>query len=146
MMALIGAFFFALFVLQDVRTHSELAGRDLPWVLIARYAVAMTIGGALVGFMLSGLFGRGGVGGWILACLGGLVAATLSGLFGSAFGLLPDLLADGYSTSDLVQAGAGALIVPLSLIEQPVFISVFAGLIVATHLWAKRARRANTDV
>lgn len=143
MMALIGAALFAAFVLQDIKIHPETEFADLPWNLILRYALAMTAGGALVGFMFCGLFGRNGVLGWVLALIGGVIAASISGLFGSAFGLLPDLLADGFSTSDAVQVAAGLLILPLAAIEQPMVLVIVLALIVVTHLWCNRARQSH---
>lgn len=142
MMALSGAFFFVVFVLQDVRIHPELTWDQLPWSLIARYAVAMTAGGALAGVVFSGLFGRSGTGGWFLALLGGAIASLLSGLFGSAFGLLPDLLADGLTMAELIKVVLGALVVPLSVIEQPFLLIVLIGLVLATHELCKRARQS----
>lgn len=138
--ALIGAVLFGAFVLQDIRIHPELGPQDLPWGLILRYGVAMTLGGALIGFLFCGLFGRSGFGGWLLAILGGVLAASLSGLIGSAFGLLPDLLADGFSTADAIQIGAGLLVLPFAAGGQPILLPIVATLIVATHLWCKRWR------
>ena len=144
MMALTGLLFFGAFVFQDIRLHPELGTNELPLGLIFRYAVAMTLGGAIAGFLLRGLFGRGGIGGWLLVIIGGLVACLISGLFGSAVGLLPDLLADGYHTADLVKAGLGIFVVPLSIIEQPVLLPVLIVLIVMTHILCKRARNTSS--
>ncbi len=140
MMAIIGALLFSAFVMQDIRIHPELGPQDLPWGLIIRYGVAMTLGGALAGYLLCGTFGRGGVGGWVLALLGGIIAASLSGLLGSAFGLLPDMLSDGFSLSEAIQIVAGLLVLPLAAIEEPVLIPAVAALIAATHILCKRRR------
>lgn len=140
MMAIIGALLFSAFVMQDIRIHPELGPQDLPWGLIIRYGVAMTLGGALAGYLLCGTFGRGGVGGWVLALLGGVIAASLSGLLGSAFGLLPDMLSDGFSLSEAIQIVAGLLVLPLAAIEEPVLIPAVAALIAATHILCKRRR------
>jgi hypothetical protein len=141
LMALVGVFFFLVFLAQDLSHFETMSLGDLPLLLILRYAVAMTLGGALSGLVFAGLFGRGGVGGWILALLGGLVAALLSGLFGSAVALLPDLLADGYHPADLLRVLLGTLVLPLSLAEQPLLGLVLLALIAAAHLLARRARR-----
>lgn len=142
MMALLGALLFTAFVLQDVRNHPQIAPGDLPWDLIVRYAAAMTLGGALAGFVFSGLFGRQGIGGWLLSLLSGLIAAAVSGLVGSAIGLLPDLSVDGVTTGEFIQMAAGLLVLPLSIAEQPWLAIPVAGLLVATHLWCRAARQA----
>lgn len=140
MMALTSAVLFGAFVIQDIRIHPELAPQDLPWGLIIRYGLAMILGGALAGLVFCGLFGRGAIGGWVVALLGGIIAVSVSGLFGSAFGLLPDMLSDGFSVSEAVQIGAGLLVLPLSATEEPILIPIVAGLIAATHILCKRQR------
>lgn len=140
-MAVTGLLFFAAFVSQDIRVLPDVTWGELPWGLILRYALAMTFGGALAGFLFAGFFGRRGFLGWLLAIIGGVLSALVAGLFGSAIGLLPDLLADGYHTADLVRAGLGVLVIPLSLIEQPALILLLAGLVGLAHVMAKRARR-----
>lgn len=140
MMALIGASLFGAFVLQDIRIHPELGLQDLPWGLILRYSAAMTLGGALIGYLFCGLFGRTGAGGWVLALFGGVLAASLSGLIGSVFGLMPDLLADGFSTSDAIRIGVGLLVFPLASLEQPILFPLVMSMIIASHIWSKRAR------
>lgn len=139
-MAVMGLMFFGAFVGQDVRIHPEIAFADMPWGLILRYALAMTLGGALAGYLLAGLFGRRGLLGWFVAFVGGLLCALIAGVFGSVIGLVPDLLADGYQTADLVRAALGALVVPLSLIEAPILLPVLVGLLIAAHLLVKRSR------
>lgn len=140
MMALTGLIFFAAFVSQDLGMLPNAETGQLPWGLIIRYAIAMAGGGALAGFLLRGLFGRGTFGGWLLAGLGGILASLIAGIFGSAFGLLPDLLADGFDMADLVQAAFGVLVVPLTILEQPILLLVLLGMIVGTHIMAKSAR------
>jgi len=141
MMALIGAFLFGAFVLQDIRIHPELGPQDLPWGLIIRYSAAMVLGGALIGYLFCGFFGRNGIGGWMLAMIGGVLAASLSGLIGSAIGLSPELLADGFSAAELIRIAAGLLVFPLASLEQPVLFPLVIGMIVITHIFTKRARR-----
>ncbi|MEM1073018.1 MAG: hypothetical protein AAGI36_01095 [Pseudomonadota bacterium] len=133
MMALTGAIFFFAFVFQDIRIHPEIPAGELPWGLIIRYGVAMTLGGAVAGYLMAGLFGRSGIGGWILSFLAGTLATLLLGLVGSAFGLIPDLADQGLTSGELVQITLGALVVPLSLIEQPYLILVLLVLFGATH-------------
>lgn len=140
MMALTGVFLFAAFVLEDIRIHPEVPAGELPWGLILRYAVAMALGGAFVGFALAGLFGRTGILGWPLALIGGLLATSLSGLFGSVFGLLPDLLSDGFSVSDVIQAAAGLLILPFAAGDQPWIVLAVLALIIATHVLCRRSK------
>jgi len=141
MMALTGALFFFAFLLEDVPAGSDVDWTGLPWVLILRYILAMGIGGALAGLVLAGLFGRRGVSGWILALIAGIVATLFAGLLGSAVGLLPDLLADGWRINDLIPIAFGLLVIPLSFAGQPVLPAIWLVLILATHIWARRLRR-----
>jgi hypothetical protein len=140
-MALVGLLFFLIFVAQDFSHFDGMAPSDLPALLILRYALAMSLGGGLSGLVCAGLFGRSGAIGWILAVVGGLVAALLAGLLGSGVALLPELLADGYQASDLFKVLMGALVLPLSLGEQPVLGVLLLALIAAAHLLARKARR-----
>jgi hypothetical protein len=141
MMALAGASLFAAFVGQDIRLRpANMALADLPWGLILRYVAAMAAGGAVAGLIFAGFFGRRGVFGWVLAALGGLLATAISGALGSAFGLLPDLLADGYHSSDVIPVAAGLLVLPLAAGEQPLLLVVVAALVALTHVLCKRGR------
>jgi len=141
MMAVMGAAFFFVFLLEDVADPARNAWSDLPWALILRYILAMGIGGALAGAALAGLFGRRGVAGWLLAALAGLVVVAVTGLLGSAVGLLPDLLADGWQMKDLIPIGFGLLVLPLALINNPLVLVIWLVLLAVTHLWAGRRRR-----
>lgn len=143
MMALTGSFFFFVFVAQDIRSLPDLDMGQLPWGLIIRYAVSMAIGGAIAGAILCGLFGRAGIGGWLLAFLAGILAATLAGLFGSAIGDLPDILSDGWSSSDIVRMVAGLLVLPLALAEQPALIIVLVTMVTMTHILIRRRRQVD---
>ena len=67
MMAVVGVLIFTVLLVEDVGLLPQDASASLPWGLIGQYAVAMAMGGALAGALLSGLFGRGGAGGWFLA-------------------------------------------------------------------------------
>jgi hypothetical protein len=140
MMALVGALIFTVLLVEDVGLLPQGVSATLPWALIAQYALAMAVGGALAGALLSGLFGRRGAGGWLLAALGGIVASIVAGLLGSAVGLLPSLLRDGFDMGDLIAVGFGATLAPIALIGNPLRLAVWVALIVLTHLWCQRIR------
>jgi len=142
MMALTGAFFFSVFVSQDLRNLTDTQTGNVPWGLIVRYALAMAAGGAVAGLVFSGLFGRRGVGGWLLALIGGILAATLAGLAGSLIGDLPQSLSTGFSGDAIIRIFAGLLVVPLSITEQPIMAGVLLVMVALTHVLVKRARHA----
>ncbi len=146
MMALLGAFLFVAVVMQDIRRHPEIAPGDFPWGLMIRYFIAMILGGALSGFVFSGLFGRSSIFGWLLSFLSGVIAAAFSGLIGSAIGLLPDMIADGLSTGELIQIGAGLLVLPFSIAEKPWLAIPVVALLLVTHVWCRSARQAQTQL
>ncbi len=139
-MALIGAIFFVAFLLEDVVGRTDVAWENLPWGLIVRYVVAMTVGGAVAGWLAAGLFGRRGVSGWLLALLGGALATTAAGMLGSVVGLVPDLLADGWDMADLIPIGYGLAVLPLAFAGAPLLIIVWFGLVGIAHVLAARAR------
>ncbi len=141
LMALVGAMFFFVLVAEDMRNMTETEWADVPAGLITRYIVAMGLGGAAAGWLLAGLFGRGGIGGWALAAIGGVLATLAAGMLGSAVGMVPDLIADGWQMSDLIPIGVGLLVIPLSLVGQPLVAAAWVGLIALTHVMAGRARR-----
>lgn len=141
MMAITGAMFFFVFVAEDASNIPDLKWSDLPLGLILRYLLAMGLGGALAGALMAGLFGRGGIGGWALAALGGVLATLIAGLLGSATGIVPDLLADGWQVADLIPILFGLLVLPLAMAGKPLIALVWLALIVTTHLLAARARR-----
>lgn len=145
MMALTGAAAFIAFSAEDLAGLSPEQRSALPFALIARYIGAMAIGGALSGWLLSGLFGRRRVRGWVLAVAAGLFATLVAGLFGSALGLLPDVLADGWDPGDLIAILAGLLVLPLAAAAQPHLLLPWLGLVALTHLWAGRARARRRD-
>jgi len=141
MMALTGAVFFFAFLYQDLAVLSLDQLGQAPWGLIVRYIVAMGLAGAVAGALFSGLFGRHGLPGWLLALLGGILATAVTGLLGSFFGLVPDLLTRGWGQTDFVAIGMGLLVVPLSFLDHPVFFPVWLVLILLTH-WLTARRRA----
>ena len=140
LLAAASALLFLALVFDDI---GDLAGTDwseLPLGLIVRYLLAMAVGGAIAGYALSNLFGRTGLLGWVLALIGGILVATFAGLLGSAIGLLPDLLSDGFQTPDILAVGAGVLVLPLAMLGWPILIPVWVGLIFLVHLLARRQR------
>ncbi len=139
-MALLGAMFFAVLLGDDVENFTGTEWADLPPALILRYLLAMGLGGALAGWLLAGMFGRAGVAGWAVAAIGGVIATCCAGLFGSAVGLLPDLLTDGWQISDLIPILFGLLVLPLSMAARPFLALGWVVLIVVTHVLAKRRR------
>lgn len=146
MMALIGCLLFIAFFMEDVLGSEALSWSNQPWPLVFRYVVAMAIGGALAGFLTTGLFGRRGILGWILAALGGLFAAFIAGLFGSLAGQVPDLLASGWSSTGMVSVAFGALIAPLAFVGQPMILVGWLVLVALTHLWVRRSRSSVATV
>ncbi|MEM1235854.1 MAG: hypothetical protein AAGI10_02710 [Pseudomonadota bacterium] len=138
-MAVASALFFLEVLREDIATvDSELS--QLPWALIIRYAVSMAAGGAIVGALLSGWFGRGGIGGWLLAILGGLIAAAFAGVVGSFVGFLPDIIAGGFDIGSAIAIFAGLIILPLAFLGWPLLIPIWAAIVCAAHIWAKRIR------
>lgn len=140
MMALSSALLLLVFVVEDFGDFATFMQSNAPWGLILRYLLAMAIAGAICGYLLAGMFGRQGLGGWLLVLLGAIVTATVAGMLGSLIGLLPDLLADGWQTRDLVAVGAGALVLPLAATGWAPLLAIWVALIAATHIWAKRLR------
>ncbi|WP_295314252.1 hypothetical protein [Roseobacter sp.] len=145
-LALASMLLFLALVFEDVGELATVDWSELPLGLIVRYAVAMGIGGAIAGYILMGLFGRPGVIGWGLSMTGGILVATFAGLLGSAIGLSPDLLSDGYQTRDIVAIGAGALVLPLAVIGWPVLLPVWIVLIARAHMLARKRRQGSLPV
>jgi hypothetical protein len=141
MMAVVGVLIFSVLLVGDMSLLPADASTAVPWALVIRYGVAMAIGGALAGAALAGMFGRAGVGGWLLSLLAGAIASIVAGLLGSAVGLAPDLLRDGFQTGDLIAVGFGAFLAPIALIESWGHLAVWVGLIALTHLLCGKARR-----
>ena len=140
LLAAASALLFLALIFDDFGHLSETDWSELPLVLIVRYFLAMGVGGAIAGYALSNLFGRTGLLGWVLALIGGILAATFAGLLGSAIGLLPDLLSDGFQSHDILAVTAGALVLPLAMIGWPVLIPIWVCLVFLVHLLAKRQR------
>jgi hypothetical protein len=141
MMAVVGVLIFSVLLVGDMSLLPADASTAVPWALVIRYGVAMAIGGALAGAALAGMFGRAGVGGWLLSLLAGAIASVVAGLLGSAVGLAPDLLRDGFQTGDMIAVGFGAFLAPIALIESWGHLAVWVGLIALTHLLCGKARR-----
>jgi hypothetical protein len=140
MMGATGALVFVGFLLQDPALLNALAADQMPWGLVIRYVVAMFLGGALAGVLLSGLFGRRGVPGFCLALLAGLLVALFAGLLGSAAGLLPDILSDGWQSKDAVPILAGLLVFPLAVLENVWLLPIWLVLVILCHRRASAAR------
>ena len=140
LLALASALLFLALVFEDFGQLAETDLSELPMGLIVRYFLAMGLGGAIAGYVLSNLFGRTGLLGWILAMIGGILVATFAGLLGSAIGLLPDLVSDGFQSSDILAVVAGALVLPLALIGWPILLPIWICLILLVHFLAKRRR------
>jgi hypothetical protein len=141
MMAVVGVLVFSVLLVGDIGLLPADGPTGVPWALVVRYAIAMAIGGALAGVVLAGLFGRAGIGGWLLSLVGGAVASIVAGFLGSAVGLAPDLLRDGLQPGDLIAVGFGALLAPIALFESWGHLAVWVGLVALTHLLCARARR-----
>ncbi|WP_170482565.1 hypothetical protein [Ruegeria arenilitoris] len=140
MMALIGAGLFLTFFSRDFPD-----GLQDDWVrenlgLVARYVIAMMLGGAVMGYLLASMFGRPGLGGWIWAVTGGLLAALVTGACGSLIGLLPDLLADGWQAQDLVSVLFGFLVLPIAAAEKFGSFLIWVIAIAVTHLLSRFER------
>ncbi|WP_159099647.1 hypothetical protein [Alloyangia pacifica] len=140
MMALIGVLLIAAFMAEDAIARGGVTWADLPKGLMLRYLLAMALGGALSGWLLAGMFGRSGLGGFILGFIGSVLATLVAGLFGSAAGLLPDLLRDGWSSSDLIPIFYGLAVLPLAFAGQPLLLVGWLVIMLFTHLWARRVR------
>ncbi|WP_171126984.1 MULTISPECIES: hypothetical protein [unclassified Ruegeria] len=143
-MAVIGASLFLLFLSRDLP-----GGLGDDWAkqnfgLVIRYVIAMTIGGAFMGFLLAPMFGRSGVGGWVTALVGGLLSTFIAGAFGSFFGLLPDLLSDGWQASDLVSILFGFAVLPLAAAENISSSLIWLVMVIAAHVLSLFERRKNT--
>lgn len=141
MMASVSVFLFVAFLYNDL---GNVAAQNAPApgiAIVARYLVAMAIGGAAAGFLFAGLFGRQGMMGWVFALVGGTLATLTAGVTGSVIGLLPERLSDGWQAADLIPIVSGAMILPFALSDWPALTVVWPAMIFATHIWARNARR-----
>ena len=139
-MALSSALLFVVLLFEDVSDLVGAASTDLPWGLVLRYVLAMALAGAAMGAVLSGLFGRHGVVGWALAVVAGIVVATLSGMLGSLFGGLPDLLERGWRRADLIPLIAGAMVLPWAVAGWTWLLGIWLALVAFAHVRARRIR------
>jgi hypothetical protein len=139
-MAFSSALFFVVFLFKDLGELVRTSWSDVPWALLVRYLASMGLAGGLVGFALSGLLGRRGLGGWALAVVAGAVAATAAGLLGSLFGGLPDIVANGLDGQAAIAIGAGALVLPFAMSDWPLLLLIWLVLLAITHLWIRRRR------
>ena len=125
---------------QEIAGLPQEARGDIPWGLIFRYLIAFGLAGALLGFLVAGVFGRKGVAGWLLAFLGGVVVAIFGGVLGSFFGLVPDILSGGFENGVAVSVASGALLPFFALAGRPFLVALWLGLVVFAHVLAKRRR------
>ena len=139
-LALASMVLFMVLVFEDVRAFQDADWHQLPLALVARYAVAMGLAGALVGYSLYGMFGKSGLKGWALALVGGFLVATIAGIVGSAVGLVPDLIADGPRTGAIIAIFAGALVLPLALIGWPLLLLIWIVLVSLAHIIARSGK------
>ena len=86
-MALVGAGLTWFLVNQDVQNFAQTSWADLPLSAVVRGLVFMAVGGALVGWLLAGLFGRSGLAGWALAAVGGVAGTVLGIAVGCLFSI-----------------------------------------------------------
>lgn len=140
LLAVASLLLFLALIFEDFGQFAAADWSQLPLGLITRYAISMGLAGAVVGYLLSGMFGKPGLPGWFLALLGGLFVSTLAGLLGSAIGLSPDLVSDGLQIGDFVAIGAGALVLPLAAIGWPFLIPLWLVLVLTAHLVARSRR------
>ncbi|WP_170386893.1 hypothetical protein [Ruegeria atlantica] len=143
MMALIGGSLFLLFLSRDLPQglQDDWAKENLG--LVVRYVIAMTLGGAIMGYLLASMFGRNGFGGWVLALLGGLISTLVAGACGSLLGLLPDILDDGWQASDLVSILFGFLVLPIAAVDKLGSSAIWLAAIAVTHMMSKYDRARN---
>lgn len=139
-MAVIGASLFLLFLSRELPEglNDDWAKKNIG--LVARYVIAMTIGGAAMGYLLAPMFGRAGIGGYIASILGAVLSTLIAGAFGSLIGLLPDLLADGWQSSDLVSILFGFAVLPLAAVENLGSSLVWLAMAVSAHYLSKSER------
>lgn len=140
-MALVGVTLFVTVLHNDLANLSDSRSASAPIGLIIRYVLAMAVGGAIVGYALSGLFGRPGIIGWILALIAGAIATIGSGLIGSLVGLLPDLLSDGFQAGDLIAVAAGTLILPFALSDDVWLAVLWPAMIGAVHFVVRKIKK-----
>lgn len=140
LMAVSSALLFTVFVFEDLNALLDTSWSDVPWGLVLRYVLSMGAAGALVGAVLAGVFGRGGIAGWALSIAGGIVAATVAGLLGSFFGLLPGLLSRGIGTGDMIAILAGGLVLPFTVAEWPIVGALWLALVALTHVSIRKLR------
>ncbi|PRY26468.1 hypothetical protein CLV78_101564 [Aliiruegeria haliotis] len=138
MMAIIAAAFVFTFLLEERPTDPG-AAEGLTGFATTQ-VISQAFGGAIVGWLLAALFGRGGVPGWVLSVIGGTLATLLAGAVGGLIFSLPTMLSSGFEIQEAINIGIGALTVPLAAAGRPLVLVVWLVLILLTHIIAKRAR------
>ena len=133
------AVFAVIFALQDVLRAED--AQASAYVGTTILGVCHGLGGALAGYLLAGLFGRAGAGGWLLAILGTLVVVLLGGLFGGAFAALYGVVTGTTNlATDFIRIGLGAVTAPLAIADSPWLGPLWIAVGVAAHLTCRGMR------
>ncbi len=133
------AVFAVIFALQDVlRADNPQASAYTDTTILG---ICHALGGAIAGYLLAGLFGRDGVGGWLIALLGAIVVVVLGGLFGGVFAALYGAVTGTSDlATDVIRIGLGAVTAPLAIAESPWLAPLWAAVAAAAHLACRGAR------
>ncbi len=135
------AFFALAFTLQDRAVWPEDAVRVIG-ADIAHFTASQALGGALAGFLLAGLFGRGGAAGWLLSILGAILALLLGSLAGGAIFGLREILSGGQDlVLGLIRVGMGPLGILFASAQAPLLGLALVLSTAFAHLVARRLRR-----
>jgi len=134
------AFFALAFALQDRASWPEDAARVIGGD-VALFAASQALGGAVAGFLLAGLFGRGGPFGWLLSILGAVLALLLGALAGGAVFGLRELVAGGQDlVLGLIRVGMGPLGIIFASAQAPLLAVALVLATALAHLAARRLR------
>lgn len=141
-MALVAAVF-AFLLLYEERPADGLAGVDRLWAFVVETLSGHALGGFLAGAALSFGFGRGGIGGWLLALVVGVLATLVAGALGGTIATMTESFSTGRSVAGdrLVGAAAGALVVPMSVAGSPFLILLWLALVGGVHAAARAVRQ-----
>ncbi|MHA3977337.1 hypothetical protein ACW9UR_06590 [Halovulum sp. GXIMD14794] len=130
--------FAALFVAEDFSPDQPREAIEVRILWIN--AITHAIGGALVAWLLYGLFARSGIVGMLLALLGAVLVTLIGGLIGGALdAVVGQVLGSGGAALSAIRIGVGAITVPFAVAEQP---ASGLGWLAATVLSYFLARRS----